>query len=363
MDPTSVKVPYRRLPRDGTDIIFGICVALPFGLFPLFIAPVLLCFLSACALGMQPDTAFLCAFSLYILICLIALPFMVVSLRLSARGLRFVRLAGKPKFLRWDEITEIVEVTRQEVIDRAWAVPRFPSREMTPSLSALRHFRITWGDQFCYYPPADPEGFVRLVAEFRAKHAEARAAGETGDAQVEGGEAAGSTVMTRRRKWVRKGAIALAAVVVILLCPLPVRDADVSRAVEDAVVALQTGRSVFLNCASGTWQDRLIRRSPFSSGTLVQGKALYYFNDTAVDNAVFTRHGIQEASGAQSPRFYIEPGRALIVVTTRDRSDDVSTGALHFCYYYGDLGARGYRVRVYRSLLGVVGVFTREWAA
>ena len=61
-------------------------------------------------------------------------------------------------------------------------------------------------------------------------------------------------------------------------------------------------------------------------------------------------------------RFY-DQGKALVEATTWDRFNDVDTGSLHFNYYYGSLGAQGYRMSLYRNLLGTFGFFTKEWAS
>jgi hypothetical protein len=96
----------------------------------------------------------------------------VWSLRLSKSGIHFVRLFGEPKFLRWEDVTEIAEAPRRELILNGWLAPRFPMREMTASLSASRHFRVRWHGGYCYYPPADAENFLGTVNEYRSKVSE-----------------------------------------------------------------------------------------------------------------------------------------------------------------------------------------------
>jgi len=80
-------------------------------------------------------------------------------------------LFGRPRLLRWEEITDIAEAPRREVVIQGWLNPRFPAREMTACLSALHHFRIRWRDDWCYYPPHDTENFRRLIDRFNDKHA------------------------------------------------------------------------------------------------------------------------------------------------------------------------------------------------
>lgn len=93
----------------------------------------------------------------------IALLFMVRRLTITSDGLRFHRILGSPKFIQWDRISSIAVAPRSELILRGWLWPLFPSREITPSLSVLRHYRITWDFGFCYYPPAHTEDFEQHV--------------------------------------------------------------------------------------------------------------------------------------------------------------------------------------------------------
>ena len=92
-----------------------------------------------------------------------ALLFMVRRLTVSSDGLRFHRVLGSPKFLAWERISSVAIAPRNELILRGWLWPLFPSRESTPSLSALKHYRITWDGGFCYYPPARTEDFEQYV--------------------------------------------------------------------------------------------------------------------------------------------------------------------------------------------------------
>lgn len=103
--------------------------------------------------------------AVFVAVYLSFLSFSVFRLEASVSGLYFKRLLGSPKFLRWDEIKEIKEVGRRELVLQGWLWPLFPAREMTPSLSSLHHYRITWGRRHCYYPPENPQEFEELVRE------------------------------------------------------------------------------------------------------------------------------------------------------------------------------------------------------
>jgi hypothetical protein len=98
----------------------------------------------------------------FILVVLLA--FTVWSITLTAQGIHFHRLLGTPKFLPWTSVHSVEIVPRRELIFRGWLWPLFPAREMTASLTSLQHYRITWRDGFCYYPPADTRAFERYVS-------------------------------------------------------------------------------------------------------------------------------------------------------------------------------------------------------
>ena len=158
MNSTVIRIKARTMPRDATDIFVGL-------------VPLLLFLILPAAIVFLLTRSFVWAGLTYVLIYLIFVAFTVWSLRISDRGIEFVRLLGKPRLLRWEEITEIAEAPRRELIIHGWLWPRFPTREMTPCLSTLRHFRIRWGGDYCYYPPDDADSFLRVMDEFRTKRA------------------------------------------------------------------------------------------------------------------------------------------------------------------------------------------------
>jgi hypothetical protein len=144
----------RLLPRDFLDV----CLGLPIGLLQvsiLFGLPALFAFALTRSLGI--------AFLAFCLAYGFALLFMVRRLTVATDGLRFHRVLGSPKFLSWNRISSISIAPRGELILRGWLWPLFPSREITPSLSALQHYRITWDTGFCYYPPAHTKDFEQHV--------------------------------------------------------------------------------------------------------------------------------------------------------------------------------------------------------
>ncbi len=161
MEHSTLKIKPRTLPRDFLDVLIGLFVALPIQTTPVFFLP--------SGLLWWFTGSFLLGFMTLLVIYAVWLCFTVWSLKLSPDGIRFVRFCGAPKFLRWEEITDISEAPRREVVLHGWLWPMFPTREMTPALSALRHFRIRWDGGFRYFPPARAEDFRRQIDEFRTK--------------------------------------------------------------------------------------------------------------------------------------------------------------------------------------------------
>jgi hypothetical protein len=161
MEHSNVKIKPRTLPRDFFDWLIGLFVGLPLQIIPLFFLP--------SGLVWWLTGSFLLGFLSALVIYAVWLCFTVWSLELSPDGIRLVRLCGAPKFLRWNDITDISEAPRREVVLHGWLWPMFPTREMTPALSALGHFRIRWNGGFVYFPPAHTAEFRRQIDEFRAK--------------------------------------------------------------------------------------------------------------------------------------------------------------------------------------------------
>src|SRR5205823_4800031 len=111
--------------------------------------PALLAFLISQALGGALVLSLWAALLAYCIAYGFFLLFMVRRLSVASDGLHFHRVLGSPKFLAWERISSVAVAPRTELILRGWLWPLFPSREITPSLSALQHYRITWDTGFC----------------------------------------------------------------------------------------------------------------------------------------------------------------------------------------------------------------------
>jgi hypothetical protein len=150
-----MKIKPRFLPRDLLDILIGLPVgALQVGV--LLILPSVLA-----ALLLNPLVGVLT----YPVIYTVWLLFSVRSITVDVNGIAFHRVFGSPKHLRREEIVSVEEAPRREVVLCGWLWPLFPAREMTPSLSALHHFRIRWAGGYCYFPPKDVAAFPTLITE------------------------------------------------------------------------------------------------------------------------------------------------------------------------------------------------------
>jgi hypothetical protein len=161
-EPTVIKP--RFLPRDFVDV----CLALPIGLFQtclLFGVPAVVAFLVARASGATTGSSLIAALAAYCIAYGFFFLFVVRRLTVASDGLYFHRVLGSPRFLAWERISSVTAAPRSELILRGWLWPLFPPREISPSLSALHHYRITWDRGFCYYPPARIEDFEQHVVD------------------------------------------------------------------------------------------------------------------------------------------------------------------------------------------------------
>jgi hypothetical protein len=154
--PTDITVKPRIMPRDSTDCLLGVFVGLLL-VTVLFGIPALVAYIIT--------KSTLAAFLTFCVFYALFACFAVTRLTLSPTGIQFHRLFGSPRFLPWDRIVSIAVAPRSELVLRGWLWPPFPAREMTASLSAREHLRITWQDGYCYFPPAGPEEVLAYAAE------------------------------------------------------------------------------------------------------------------------------------------------------------------------------------------------------
>ncbi len=158
-------------PRDVLDVFAGIPLGL-LAVVELNIAPSVVIFIALRWTGADLETSVLAALVFYLVVAVLILLHAVSRLELDADGIRFVRLLGWPRFVPWSEINDISPVSRKEVFFHAWLWPPWPRRDSTASLTALGHFRITFGHHVRYFPPSRPEEFMYQVRNFPAGHSD-----------------------------------------------------------------------------------------------------------------------------------------------------------------------------------------------
>lgn len=148
----------RIMPRSLSDFLITFLIPALLQLGGLFVVPALITFL----LFRSDTLTFLVPLAIYFTFLALS----VWSITLSEDGIHFRRLLGSPKLLPWSDVVSIEVAPRWELIRKGWLWPLIPAREMTISLSSLGHYRITWADGFCYYPPLDVALFENHVSKF-----------------------------------------------------------------------------------------------------------------------------------------------------------------------------------------------------
>lgn len=142
------------LPRNVWDLCVVLLVA-SIQLTALFVTPALVV-----AIALNSDVAGMaCAVIIYIVFLL----FTVKELKISEQEVQFVRLLGHPKRIPWTEITSVEPASQLELVTKGWLWPLLPAREMTPSLTSMGHYRISFGDRYVYYPPRNEAEFEAMI--------------------------------------------------------------------------------------------------------------------------------------------------------------------------------------------------------
>lgn len=151
-------------PRDLTDVLVGLLVALPtLGVLYGIPAAIVVSVGGSWTLALVAAALGAALFTLFI-----SPLFTIRGLKISADGLRFDRVLGRPKFLAWSQIHRIRPATRREVVLWGWLLPPFPAREATRSTSSIGHMRIEWGRRYRFFPPNDPRLFEEAVGRWFA---------------------------------------------------------------------------------------------------------------------------------------------------------------------------------------------------
>jgi hypothetical protein len=163
-------------------------------------------------------------------------------------------------------------------------------------------------------------------------------------------------MLPRRRVW---QILAVATVVLFaLLMPLPVRDIDKDAVIADSFRNLRDQNRVLLD-----WKYQQFYDAVHISKSV---RTWHYSNDTPLQNSTFEALGLQrlpEEYREHIPGDWYTKGNVLVEATYRDTWGRSKQPQLRFNYYHGSLGAQGYRVHIYRCLLGRFVRYTLEWVS
>ena len=155
-ESNSLVISPRIRPRGVSDFCLCAFVVLPIQFLVLSVLPATIAFL------LTRSVVF--AFAAAVVVYFTFLLFVVSRISLSPDGIRFHRILGVPKFLRWEHVISVELAPQRELVLRGWLWPMLPAREMTASFTSLQHYRIAWDSGFCYYPPADCALFEQYVS-------------------------------------------------------------------------------------------------------------------------------------------------------------------------------------------------------
>jgi hypothetical protein len=147
-------------------------------------------------------------------------------------------------------------------------------------------------------------------------------------------------------------------VMVACLMPLPIRDRDAEKIIVKSLRAIQAQSRVLVDGKLQPFYDaHLISRS---------ARKWYYRNETRLSDDVFLTLGLERLPDEyidDVPDEWFRRGNVLVVVTDRDPTGRSTQPGLRFNCYHGAMGAQGYRVHIYRCLLGRFAWYTLEWGS
>lgn len=164
-------------------------------------------------------------------------------------------------------------------------------------------------------------------------------------------------MIPRKKRRVRRVVIGVFLALVVSLCPLPIRDADRARAVKKTYAALLDGRRVWFDWQYAPLPDHR---------SVVRARERYFINDTRIDDEVFIRLGLKPLDRQAWEHFpfdLYEQGNVFVEATYTNSFERTTSTDIRFNYYYGDLGAVGMRLVLYRNLFGVFVVYRHEWSS
>jgi len=157
--------------------------------------------------------------------------------------------------------------------------------------------------------------------------------------------------MTKRRKITISGII-VSVIIVICLVPYStgINDAGKRIAVSKSLEALLKDKRVL----TGKGFIRL-----YDSSFVENDGRLYFNNGLGIPDSVFIEHGLKPIP--KDRKLDVDNGDVIISFSFKD--DGKGTDNIQFSYIFGSLGAQGYEIRIYRSLLCRYIVYLHRWVS
>jgi hypothetical protein len=148
-------------------------------------------------------------------------------------------------------------------------------------------------------------------------------------------------------------ALVLLSLTALLFFPLPlsITPQDEVDAAAFAVDSLLSGRRI--------WTGRGLERL-HDAAFIQKKKRLYLENLAGIDDSGLKAMGLLAISGDRPFKFKPEDG---VIGFSRETFKDEPAAHLQFYYSYGNVGAQGYEIRVYKCLLGRYFVFVHQWVS
>lgn len=159
---------------------------------------------------------------------------------------------------------------------------------------------------------------------------------------------------------VRRWGLRLGAAGLILLClPLPVRDIDREQVIARSAQRLRNQDRILLDW----WYQ------PFIDAQFIADKERrwHYINETDLDCHLLDEMGFEQLTytdlDSRNMRQWFDEGNVYVTVTTQDLWNHPSVPGLRFNVQFHLLGGQGYRLQIYRCLLGTFTRYRYEWSS
>lgn len=94
----------------------------------------------------------------------------VRCLLIDENGILLRRVVGHPRFISWDDLESVEISSPLNTIVYGWLWPPIPAREMTYSLSALKHVQFRYGGgKRMFFPPRQTQELLDLICKHKAQ--------------------------------------------------------------------------------------------------------------------------------------------------------------------------------------------------